>query len=57
MKQFLQKHKTIPEKTFTHTALGEPPQSWPGSYCIEDDEQDAFLEIYTKNAFDKKFEI
>ena len=54
MKQFLQNHKTIPEKTFTHTALGEPPQSWPGSYCIEDYEQDEFLEVYTKNAFDKK---
>ena len=54
LKQFLQKNKTIPEKSFTHTALGEPPKSYPGSYCVEDDNSETFLEVYTKYTFDKK---
>lgn len=53
LKKFLQSHKTIPEKPFTHTALGQPPKSWPGSYCIEDDDLDTFLDIYSSCVFDK----
>lgn len=51
LKYYLQKHKTIPEKTFTHTALGEPPLSYPGSYCIEDDQFDAFFQVYSDTVF------
>jgi hypothetical protein len=36
LKEFLRCHKTIPEKPFTHTALGQPPHSYPGSYSIDD---------------------
>ena len=36
LKKYLQEHKTIPEKKFTHTTMGDPPNSYPGSYCIED---------------------
>ena len=51
LKYYLQKHKTIPEKSFTHTALGEPPKSYPGSYCIEDDDLESFFETYTNTVF------
>ena len=53
LKDFLIKHKTIPEKPFTHTALGQPPDSYPGSYCIDDDELDIFYKLYSKNVFEK----
>ena len=52
LKDFLRKHKTIPEKTFTHTALGHPPNSYPGSYCIEDEELSLFHNLYNKDVFD-----
>ena len=39
LKDFLRKHKTIPEKTFTHTSI-PGPNVYPGSYCINDDELD-----------------
>ena len=42
LKEFLRCHKTIPEKTFTHTALGQPPHSYPGSYSIDDEELSLF---------------
>ena len=54
LKYYLQKHKTIPEKTFTHTALGAPPKTYPGSYCIEEEELDKFLDIYSHNVFSLK---
>ena len=50
---FLRKHKTIPEKSFTHTALGSPPDSYPGSYCIEDEELEIFHNLYHKHVFDE----
>ena len=53
-KKYLQKHKTIPEKSFTHTALGAPPDSYPGSYCIEDSDQENFLKIYRQAVFKEK---
>ena len=52
LKDFLRKHKTIPEKNFTHTALGQPPNSYPGSYCIEDDELSLFHNLYNKYVFE-----
>ena len=52
LKDFLRKHKTIPEKNFTHTALGHPPNSYPGSYCIDDDELSLFHNLYNKDVFD-----
>jgi len=52
LKDFLRKHKTIPEKNFTHTALGHPPNSYPGSYCIEDAELSLFHNLYNKDVFD-----
>ena len=51
LKYYLQKHKTIPEKSFTHTALGEPPKSYPGSYCIDDSELEDFFTVYTNTVF------
>ena len=54
LKKFLQKNKTIPEKTFTHTALGIPPDSYPGSYCIEDSDQETFFKTYTNSVFKHK---
>ena len=53
LKEFLQKHKTIPEKPFTHTALGQPPHSYPGSYCIDDEELSLFYNLYNKYVFEK----
>ena len=53
LKDFLKKHKTIPEKKFTHTALGQPPDSYPGSYCIEDDELSLFHNLYNKFVFEE----
>ena len=53
LKQFLQRHKTIPEKTFTHTSLGEPPKSYPGSYCIEPTDEEDFYDYYTNYVFSK----
>ena len=52
LKDFLKKHKTIPEKKFTHTALGQPPDSYPGSYCIEDEELSLFHNLYNKYVLD-----
>jgi len=52
LKDFLRKHKTIPEKNFTHTALGQPPNSFPGSYCIDDDELSLFHNLYNKDVFE-----
>ncbi len=54
LKYYLQKHKTIPEKSFTHTALGEPPKSYPGSYCIDDTELEDFFTVYTNTVFKHK---
>ena len=51
LKYYLQTHKTIPEKSFTHTALGEPPKSYPGSYCIEDTNLEEFFKVYTNSTF------
>ena len=51
LKYYLQTHKTIPEKSFTHTALGEPPKSYPGSYCIEDGDLEEFFKVYTNTTF------
>ena len=45
--QFLRKHKTIPEKPFTHTSI-PGPNVYPGSYCINDDELDEFYKLYNK---------
>ena len=53
LKDFLKKHKTIPEKKFTHTALGQPPDSYPGSYCIEDEELSLFHNLYNKYVFEE----
>lgn len=53
LKDFLRKHKTIPEKSFTHTALGHPPHSYPGSYCIEDKELSLFHNLYNKAVFEE----
>ena len=50
---FLKKNKTIPEKTFTHTALGQPPNSYPGSYCIEDEDLSLFYNLYNKYVFEE----
>ena len=52
LKDFLRKHKTIPEKIFTHTALGQPPNSFPGSYSIDDDELSLFHNFYNKDVFE-----
>ena len=54
LKDFLRKHKTIPDKEFTHTSLGNIPHSYPGSYCIEDDELNLFYNLYNKHVFEKK---
>ena len=51
LKHFLQRHKTIPEKSFTHTSLGEPPKSYPGSYCIESEDEESFYKFYTDWVF------
>lgn len=51
LKYFLQTHKTIPEKSFTHTALGAPPKSYPGSYCIEESALEDFFTTYTNSTF------
>ena len=53
LKDFLRKHKTIPEKEFTHTSLGNIPHSYPGSYCIEDDELNLFYNLYNKHVFEE----
>ena len=52
LQDFLRKHKTIPEKKFTHTALGHPPDSYPGSYCIEDEDLTLFHNLYNKFVFE-----
>ena len=49
---FLKKNKTIPEKLFTHTALGQPPNSYPGSYCIDDNNLSLFHNLYNKYVFE-----
>ena len=47
---FLRKHKTIPEKPFTHTSI--PGDGvYPGSYCINDEELDTFYNLYNKHVF------
>ena len=51
LQQFLRKHKTIPEKPFTHTALGKPPDSYPGSYCIPDEKLELFYNLYNKHVY------
>ena len=51
--QFLRKHKTIPEKPFTHTSI-PGPNVYPGSYCINDDELDEFYKLYNKHVFENK---
>ena len=51
--QFLRKHKTIPEKPFTHTSI-PGPNVFPGSYCINDDELDTFYSLYNKHVFELK---
>ena len=48
---FLRKHKTIPEKTFTHTSI-PGPNVYPGSYCINDDELEEFYRLYNKHVFE-----
>ena len=48
--QFLRKHKTIPEKPFTHTSI-PGPGVFPGSYCIPDDKLDIFYDLYNKHVF------
>lgn len=56
LSNFLKRNKTIKEKnTFTHTALGLPPDSWPGSYCIQDSDKDTFFKLYEKHVFQNKF--
>ena len=52
LKEFLRCHKTIPEKQFTHTALGQPPHSYPGSYSIDDEELSLFYNLYNKWVFE-----
>ena len=51
--QFLRKHKTIPEKTFTHTSI-PGPNVFPGSYCINDEDLDTFYSFYNKHVFELK---
>ena len=51
--QFLRKHKTIPEKSFTHTSI-PGPNVFAGSYCINDDELDEFYRLYNKHVFELK---
>ena len=51
LKDFLRKHKTIPENKFTHTSLGQPPDSYPGSYCINDEDLSLFYNLYNKDTF------
>ncbi len=53
LKDFLRKNKTIPEKEFTHTSLGNVPHSYPGSYCIDDSELNLFYNLYKKHVFDE----
>jgi len=45
----------MPDKPFTHTALGNPPDSWPGSYCIEENDSETFFKLYKKQVFTNKF--
>ena len=49
---FLKKNKTIPENNFTHTALGQPPHSYPGSYCVEESDNNLFYNLYNKYIFE-----
>ena len=51
LEDFLIRHKTIPEKEWTHTALGLPPDSYPGSYYIDDKELTLFHNLYNIHAF------
>ena len=56
LKDFLRKNKTIPEKPFTHTSLGNVPHSYPGSYCIEDEDLNLFYNLYKKHVFEENKE-
>ena len=52
--KFLRKHKTIPEKEFTHTSI--PGESngqtvFAGKYCIKDEDLDTFYKIYNNHVF------
>lgn len=53
LEDFLIRHKTIPEKEWTHTALGQPPDSYPGSYYIEDKDLNLFHHLYNIYTFDE----
>ena len=53
LKDFLRKNKTLPENNFTHTALGSPPNSYPGSYCINDKDMNLFYNLYNKYVFEE----
>ena len=52
LKDFMIQHKTIPEKEWTHTALGSPPDSYPGSYYIEDKDLNLFHNLYNMSVFE-----
>ena len=54
MNQFLTEHKIKKGDLFTHTALGNPPDSWPASYNIPLDEYDTFLKLFHDSIFNKK---
>lgn len=56
LKGFLIKHKIKKGDEFTHTALGIPPVSFPGSYYIKQEEYPKFIDLYYNDVFVKKRE-
>ena len=54
LNEFLKNHKRNGVEEFTHTALGNPPKSYPGSYVINEDSSQEFLDLYFKHVFQDK---
>ena len=54
LKNFLTKHKIKKGDEFTHTSLGSPPKSFPGSYYIPLEEYSEFIDLYYEHVFVKK---
>jgi P4 family phage/plasmid primase-like protien len=53
LKQFLFKHKKTGNE-YTHNALGNPPHSYPGSYNIQVESSEEFLEHYINDVIKNK---
>ena len=53
LEDYLIQNKTIPENKWSHTALGQPPESFPGSYNIEDTDINLFHNLYNIYVFDQ----